>query len=131
MNGPTTGRAGGATAERASGRAVVEVRAEGGVGTVRLWGPCALCGRNFAVENRQTRLAARDRDGGRVGPVCYRCASAGDGGLEGGLLSRARRLKEEADKLEGWARGGVRVHPDAREAARANASAARAGCGGL
>lgn len=104
-----------ATAERTA----LEIRAEGRVGTICVRGPCVLCGRDFDVQNGESRLVARNRDGDRAGPVCFRCASAGGDELAWRLHSRARRMRNEAAKLEAWAEGAIWIHPDAKDAATA------------
>ncbi|QIN84487.1 hypothetical protein GBA63_18950 [Rubrobacter tropicus] len=103
---------------RVAEKTAVEIRAEGDVGTICLMGPCALCGRNFGVQNGQTRLVAHRIGGGRLGLVCFGCASAGtDDDLAERLISEARRLRLKASRLERLVKGGVAVEPASREAA--------------
>ncbi len=113
----------GSNAEATARGTAVEVRAEGSVGTICLRGPCALCDRDFEVENGQARLAAHDRARNRLGLVCLRCASSSAEALKERLLSRARRLRLKASRLERLVEGGIGIHQTARDAA----SAVRAG----
>lgn len=113
----------GAPAGADAGGPAIEVRAGENVGTICLRGPCVLCGRDFVVQNGQTRLAASDRAGNRLGPVCFRCGAADGNTLRERLLSEARRLRRKASRLERLVEGGIGVHAAAREAA----SAARTG----
>jgi hypothetical protein len=103
--------------DEAAARTAVEVRAEGGVGTACLSGPCILCGRTFDIRTGQARLVARDRAGTHRGLVCPWCACAGEDGPKERLLARARRARREATALEEMVEGGVRIHPSARDAA--------------
>jgi len=95
----------------------VRVRAEGDLGTICLVGPCALSGRTFAAQNGQPRLLARHTEGGRLGLVCFRCASTDGDALNRRLLSEARRLRREASRLERLVGAGVTIDPAARETA--------------
>ena len=108
----------GATAERVA----VEIRAEGRVGTICLREPCALCGRDFDVQNGESRLVARDHKGNRLGGVCPRCALTGEHALREQLRSRAGRLRQKADELEGWAGAEIQVHPPARDSTSGKAA---------
>ena len=119
----TAETAAGAPAGADAGGPAIEARAGENVGTICLRGPCALCGRDFVVQNGQIRLAASDRAGNRLGPVCFRCAAADGNTLRERQLSEAGRLRRKASRLERLVEGGIGVHAAARE----TASAARAG----
>lgn len=112
-----------ATAEKTTSKVAVEVRAEGRVGTICRTGPCVLCDRLFDERGGQTRLIARDRHGKRLGLVCNRCASTDQDALKEQLLSKAKRLKQKAQKLERWIENGIKIHPSATRAAPEAATA--------
>lgn len=101
----------------ANAKPVMEIRAEGRIWSLCVRRPCALCGRDFDLQNGQARLVVRDPDGDRACPVCFRCTSAGSDELAERLLSRARQMKNEATKLEAWADDAIRIHPNAIDAA--------------
>ncbi len=79
------------------------------VGTICLRQPCALCGRLFDIQNGSQVLIARDEEGEKIGEVCPRCAGSDEDSLKKRLAARAVRLREKAEEMERWSRGGIRT----------------------
>ncbi len=84
------------------------------MGLVCMQLPCALCGGPFEINSGDPVFVAYDDAGSLVGETCPRCFFAGEEGLERRMMSRAKRLKERAGRLERLAGEGIRL-PLSRE----------------
>jgi 3-methyladenine DNA glycosylase AlkC len=78
----------------------MEVRVEGRMGPVCIVQPCALHGGPFELVKGDAIVVAYSEEGEPVGRLCSSCTRLGEGDLGERMLTRARRLRTEAEELE-------------------------------